>query len=1054
MLPEGARFCPVCGTPQEPEPPADERKLATVLFADLVGSTELAEREDPERVRAVQERFFAAMAEEIEHRGGRVEKYAGDAVMAVFGSPAALEDHAERALHAALAMRRRLHELFAGAIEARIGVATGEVVSGRAREGGSFVTGDSVNVGARLEQAASAGEILAAERTVAAARGAFEFGEPRVVQARGKATGVACRPVLRALSLTRPRGVGGLRKAFVGRESELELLRATYRRAASLAEPYLITIVGAPGVGKSRLVRELWELLEAERTPPAWRSGRCLPYGDGVTYWPLGEMVKEHFGILESDTPDEIRQRLGSRHMLGLVLGLDAAAGLHPLQARERLQESFLELVEELAAERPLVLLVEDVHWAEDDLLDLLERLLRECTAPVVLVATGRPELFDRRAAWGAGQRNATTVRLDPLAPAVTSQLLDELVATQLPTELRALVVDRAEGNPLFLEELVRALVDGGVLARRAGAWVAGELPAGFSVPDSVHAVLSARIDQLPPLEKAALQAAAVVGRVFWRGPVAHLVGGEPDFELLEERDFIRRHGGTSMAGEREYAIKHSLTREVAYAGIPKVRRGRMHAAFGDWLEASERITDEHAALLAYHFSEAVRPEDADLVWSDSRAEFDRLRVTAVRWLQRAAELARRRYELEEAVELFHRAIESSPDDHQRARLWQEVGRTQALRYDGDSMRAALLRSLDGPLDDGERAETYAFLAFQASIRSAMWSIRLNRDLIEEWVEHALALAEEGSEARARALLARVNVEPGTVPDEDLELVVTTIERLGDEPLGSYALGARSQAAFTRARFHEAASSSDRRLELVARIDDPDHLCEAYESGVPVMAAVGRFEEARRLVEQHWALARRLSPHHRVHAISLGLELAALLGDWAYLAAETDRAVDLVEKNLDTPCVRNPRDLLLCAAAHSCLGDEPRARELEAEAARLAPEGYESYLSEPRLRLALVRGVRHEAEALAALPLERVFVWGPAVFTTRLDAMVALNARARIEREALALAEPGSVVEPFALRALGFARADDELLARADDRFLRLGLDWHRAQTERLVAGL
>ncbi len=1053
---EEARFCSACGAPQEPEPdaPIDERKLATVLFVDLVGSTELAGREDPERVRAMQARFFTAMAAEIEERGGRVEKYAGDAVMAVFGAPAALEDHAERALHAALAMRDRMHDLFAGAVEARIGVATGEVVSGAAHEGSSFVTGDSVNVGARLEQAAAPGEILVAERTVAAGRGAFEFGSQRLVEAKGKADGVTARPVLRALTLRRARGVGGLRRAFVGREPELDLLRATYRRAISGDEPHLVTIVGAPGVGKTRLVGELMELLEADDASPTWRSGRCLPYGDGITYWPLAEVVKQHFGILEGDAPDVINERLGARSMLGLVLGLDVAPTLHPLQARERLQESVLELLVELAADRPLVLLVEDIHWAEDDLLAMLERVLRECHGSLILVTTGRPELFDRRESWGTGQRNATTLRLNPLPAAAASRLLDEIVATELPDELRDLVITRAEGNPLFVEELVRALVDGGVLSLEGDAWVVGELPAGFSVPDSIHALLAARIDQLPPGEKAALQAAAVVGRVFWRGPVAQLAGGDPDFDLLQEREFVRRHGATSMAGEEEYAIKHALTREVAYAGIPKARRGRMHAALGDWFEISGKATDEHASLLAYHFSEAVLPEDADLVWAEDAAELDRLRVTAVRWLQRAAELARHRYELEEAVELFHRAVEITGDEHQRARLWGEIGRTQALRYDADAMRTALDRSLAGPLDDAERADTYAFLALQASIRSAMWSIRLHRDLIEEWVEQALELAEEGSDAQARALLARINIEPGAVPDETLDLTVRTVERLGDEALDSYALGARSQAAFTRARFDEAVTWSGRRLQLMARIDDPDHLCEAYESGMPVAAAVGRFDEARRLVELHEALATPLSAHHRVHAISLELELAELLGDWESVAAATDRAVELVGKNLDTPCVRNPRDLLLCAAAHACLGDDTAARDLEKAAAEIAQVGYDSYLSEPRLRLALARGDRREVESLTTLPLERVFVWGPAVFATRLDALVALADRGRIEQEAEQLLAPGSIVEPFALRALGFARDDDALLALADDGFARHGLEWHRCQTKHLVSGL
>jgi len=270
----------------------DERKLVTILFADLVGSTAYADERDPERVRVALERFYAAMQTEIERTGGTVEKFAGDAVMAVFGAPAALEDHAERALHAALAMQRRVRELFGEELEMRVGVNTGEVVVGASRAGGSFVTGDAVNVCDRLQKAAEAGEVLAGERTTSAAAGAFELGKPRTVEAKGKSGGVVGVPVLRALRLVRPRGVSGLRRAFVGRDSELQLLRATYRRAASNAEPHLVTIVGEPGVGKSRLVYELEDVLRTEHVVPVVRTGRCLPYGDGITYWPIGEIVR------------------------------------------------------------------------------------------------------------------------------------------------------------------------------------------------------------------------------------------------------------------------------------------------------------------------------------------------------------------------------------------------------------------------------------------------------------------------------------------------------------------------------------------------------------------------------------------------------------------------------------------------------------------------------------------------------------------------------------------------------------------------------------------
>jgi len=425
-----------------------------------------------------------------------------------------------------------------------------------------------------------------------------------------------------------------------------------------------------------------------------------------------------------------------------------------------------------------------------------------------------------------------------------------------------------------------------------------------------------------------------------------------------------------------------------------------------------------------------------------------------VHWLTRAGRLARGRHETEEAVELYTRAVELSDDEHEKALLWRAIGEAHALRYDGEGMRTALLRALDGPLDHAERADTYAFLAFQSSIRSAMWSIRLNMELIDEWAAEALALADPGSEARARALLARANVELVGAPDEVLDEASAIAEELGSLELRSFALGARTQSAFDQRRFQEAAGWSEERLSLLPGIDDPDHLCEAYEAGSPAAAAVCRFDDARRLAELHAGLSQRLSAHHRVHSVSLELELADALGDWAGLAAQTDRALAAIDANLATPCVRNPRDLLLCSLAHLCLGDESRAEELERDGLRLAGVGYETYLNGAKLRIAMERGDRRAAESLIELPVERALVWGPGIFATRLDAFIALRRNDRIEHEAPELAEPGTTVEPFALRALGAARGDDELLARADGRFAELGLEWHRAQTERLVAGL
>src|SRR5919109_5437267 len=401
-VPDGARFCPGCGAKVEPERQSEERKLATVLFADLVGSTALAAPQDPERTRATLDVFYDAMTEEVERAGGTIEKFAGDAVMAAFGAPSALEDHAERALHAALAMQRRLAELFERQLELRIGVNTGDVVVGRPREGSSFVTGDAVNVAARLEQAADPGRILAGERTVAAASGAFEFDEPTAIEAKGKPEGIVARRLVCALSLIRPRGVSGLAPAFVAREQELELLCRAYRAAVEERRPRLAIILGDAGVGKTRLVRELWQRVPEQQPEPLRRTGRCLSYGAGIAYWALGEVLKEHLGLLESDPPKLALARLGGREILGLALGLEVAGDLHPLAARDRFQDAWADFLTDVVAERPAVVLVEDLHWAEDQLLDLLEYVLGAVQGPLLLVVTARPELLERRPGWGA----------------------------------------------------------------------------------------------------------------------------------------------------------------------------------------------------------------------------------------------------------------------------------------------------------------------------------------------------------------------------------------------------------------------------------------------------------------------------------------------------------------------------------------------------------------------------------------------------------------------------------------------------------------------------
>jgi class 3 adenylate cyclase len=1026
----------------------DERKLATVVFADLVGSTQLGNSQDPERTRAMLDRFYDAMAAEIERAGGTVEKFAGDAVMAAFGAPRAHQDHAERALHAALSMQRRLEELFQQALSLRIGVNTGEVVVGRPREGSSFVTGDAVNVAARLEEAAGPGEILAGERTVAAVRGAFEFAAPAIVEAKGKAEGVACRRLLRALSLMRPRGVSGLRRAFVGRDAELAGMGSAYRGVVERGSPHLVTISGDAGVGKTRLVREFWDQLGSEIPEPLRRTGRCLPYGQGITYWPLGEILKEEFEILESDPPETVLERLGERAILGLTLGLHVASDVHPLAARDRLYAGWVRFVQELVAERPAVVLIEDIHWAEAPLLDVLDRLVEDVRGPLLLVTTGRPELYDARPGWGGARHDASTVELDALGSETAALLLNQLLGAELPEHVTEMVVRQAEGNPFFLEELIESMIDEGALSRSNGGWTVSE-QAAIAVPDSVQAVLASRIDLLPAAEKAALQAASVIGRIFWTLPVYELVPGQdPDFHVLETRDFVRRRAGSSIAGETEYAFKHQLTREVAYEGLPKGKRARLHAAFATWLERFGGGRDEYAPLLAHHYAAAVRPEDTDLAWAGAEAELDELKAAALQWLRRSADLAVGRYDIGDALELLERAVELAPPETQ-VDLWRRIAEANALSYDGEAFWQAMQKAIALARDRQTRADLYSLLAYETTVRLGMWRTRPDQKMVKGWVDEALALNESEGAGRVRALAGMAAWDSAGGIEAAREAVALS-ERLGEHELIVTARTQLVESELASGRIDEALRDSQRLLGLLDMSRNPDDREGIMWSAALSNLAAGRLSEARELARRLVEAAGELTPHHRVHGVALGLMIDELAGRWGAIRSEVARAEESVAANLATPCTMNPRSLLVCGLAAAHCGDNAEARRLELAADALEMEGYGLTIDAPRLRLALVRDDLEAAERLLESGAAMYFA-NVAAAAARLDALVALGRREGLEAEAEPLLQPNTYLEPFALRALGRMREDDDLIVQALDRFEAMGLDWHAAETRALI---
>ena len=1026
----------------------DERKVVTIVFADLVGSTALGDEEDPERTRQLLERFYVAMSEELGLAGGTVEKFAGDAVMAVFGSPVAQEDHAERALHAALAMRTRLASEFSDELALRIGVNSGEVVVGAAHAGSSFVSGDAVNVAARLEQSAQPGQVLVGTRTAAAVRGAFELGPVFPLEVKGKRAAVEAHELRRAIGRTRPRWLGPFGSAFVGREKELEQIRAAWHLLAAQGESHLLVVVGDAGIGKTTLTREALSWLAGQSPAPVVRSGRCVAYGQGSTYSPLAEVLRKQMGIPQSASSEEVLAQLRGREILGLTFGLDVANDLHPLAARERFHDAWIVLLEEMTMETPAVVVIEDLHWAEPPLLDLLEDVTREVRAPLLLLATARPEYADARSAPSL-RGHVTTVWLEPLSSADAGAMVVQLLGGDVPTELDRLVTERAEGNPFFVEELVASLIDRALLREADDGWELAEIE-GVAVPDSVRAVIAARMDLLDAVEKAALQAASIAGRTFASTSVVELLdGAEPDFRVLETRGFVSRSSHASAEG-REYSFKHALIREVAYASLPKARRAHLHARYAERLERLGESGDQFASLLAHHYFEAVRPEDADLAWSDEPTTLALLSEKAIAWLQRAGELALGLFAIDNGLALLERALTLDPDPEIEARIWQSIGRAHGLRYEGGPTIDAYRRALEFADDAETRAEIYSSLALETVTRWGMLNPMPTAEVVDDLIDSALSSAAPRTAQRARALIARALwlEAPEAVAREAVEIAEAT----GDVELVSHAYNARALTAFLSRRYDESYTWALRRIALVDEISDPDHLVDIYSMPIPGLLGLGRFDEARTYAEMHDAAASKLSPHHQLHGVAFKLELEEIACNWNAISDLTPRTVHAVDANRATPCIRNARSMLSCAVASAVAGADGESINLEERANEIELEGFAHMLAPVRMRLALQRDELEAVERLLmlAVPIPPAKNWWLLTrHAVRLDALAALRDRSAVEREAPQLLVTNTYLEPYALRALGIVRDDGDLLAQAARQFSRLGLDWelHRTPT-------
>jgi class 3 adenylate cyclase len=596
---ELARFCLACGAALTSEAPREERKVVSVLFADLVGFTSRAEQLDPEDVRAVLAPYWERLRSELEKRGGTVEKFIGDAVMALFGAPIAHDDDPLRAVGAALAIRDWARE--EDDLQVRIAVNTGEalvLLGARPAEGEGMAAGDVVNTTARLQTAAPVNGVLVGETTYRATRDVVEYAEHEPVMAKGKTEPI---PVWEALQVRSRIGVDVERATLplVGRTRELGVIVDAFERAKSEREPQLVTLVGVPGIGKSRLVGEFFTHLEGAPDLVWWRQGRAMPYGDGVSFWAVAEMVKAQAGIEENDPPgvcaakmrasveqlvaDEAERDWVTDHLLPLI-GVDHRGGGDSAPAWRVFFES-------LAERRPLVMVFEDMHWADEGLLDFIDHLVDWATGvPLLVIATARPELLDRRQAWGGGKLNVSTIALTPLSDEEAAQVIHGVLdRAALPADTQQALLERAGGNPLYAEQFARLYTERGS---------ADDLP----LPETVQGLIAARLDGLSPEEKRIVQDASVFGKVFWAGAVD---ADEDALHSLDRKGILRRERRSAVGGETQYVFRHVLVRDVAYGQIPRAARGEKHVRAADWIESLGRAED-HAELVAHHLAAAA----------------------------------------------------------------------------------------------------------------------------------------------------------------------------------------------------------------------------------------------------------------------------------------------------------------------------------------------------------------------------------------------------------------------------------------------------------------
>ncbi|HJS26544.1 MAG TPA: adenylate/guanylate cyclase domain-containing protein [Actinomycetota bacterium] len=910
--PDDAAFCMACASPLEPATLArEQRKTVTVVFCDLVGSTTLAERHDPEVLRPLLGRYFEEMRAAIERHGGAVEKFIGDAVVAVFGMPQVHEDDALRAVRAATEMRERLTAFAdSAAVElvGRIGLTTGEVLVGGEEQP---PVGDTMNTAARLQSAAEPGEILIGEPTYRLVRDAVVAEPIEPLALRGKAGPVQAYRLLQVASLS-PVRTRRLDAPMVGRDRERALLQQAFERAVSDRACQLFTVLGAAGAGKSRLVEEfLAPLARADVM-----QGRCLPYGDGITYFPVTEAMKETLGLADFDDESAVHEKIHAavadeEHAEEITANLSKLLGAGQGGAAEETFWAIRRFLEARGRRRPAVVVFDDIHWGEPTFLDLVEHIADwSRDASILLLCMARSDLLDERPAWAGGKTNATTISLAPLSLDECAELIDHLLGSSgLPTEVRDRITTVSEGNPLFVEEMLLMLIDDGLLAREGDRWTPTGSLEDVSVPPTISVLLSARLDRLSDAERTLLERAAVCGKEFHRGALLELLPeaarSEADVHL---RSLVRKElvgpERSSLPGEDAYRFRHLLIRDATYDAIPKHERADLHEGFANWLErvAGERIAEQEE-ILGYHLERTCR----------LRAELGddpggRIAARAATHLAAAGRRSYERGDTAAAVNLLSRALDLAPGGSaQRVRIGIDLGRS--LAWTGEEVRAI---EVIGAMNEAASAIGDEALRMHAELALIEFRAWRDQPAVVEWAPTAERAMEVFERTRDQAGLARawdllawhhVYLNRFEEASRAAERGLVHARAAGDRGLELELLGEIANVVWGPVPVTEALARCDEvarqargnrslsgvlcwhRAALVAMRGDIDEARRLYAEGRGITDELGRLTESAFAVQQGWYVEMLARDFRRVEELTraeygrlLAADSRALLG--------------------------------------------------------------------------------------------------------------------------------------------------------------------------------